>query len=105
RDEFDRVFRADVRCRLVLFRYRDVKKDPREAVELGSAEFRPSFGRRQTFEVERFLGSTTPGANFAIGNGLGVAVVVEKRTPGKTEVAGRAALQLHGVSLTFSPRE
>lgn len=61
-------------------------------------------GKRQTFEVERYLGSTTPGGTFPIGNGLGVAVVVEKRTPGKTPTAGRAALLLHGVGLDFSPR-
>jgi len=45
------------------------------------------------------------GANFAIGNGLGVAVVLEKKTPGRSAASGRAALHVHGVSLAFSPRE
>src|SRR5262245_59084275 len=79
REAFDALL-ADLTCRLVLFRFRDTKKDPREAVELASMEFRPAFGRKETFVLARFLGSTVPGANFAIGNGLGVAIVAEKKT-------------------------
>jgi hypothetical protein len=103
-EEFEKVFLANVRCRLVLFRFKNMNKDPREAGELASAEFRPSFGKTETFEVDRFLGSTVPGANFAIGNGLGVAVVLEKKTPGKTSV-GRAGVSIQGVTLDFSPRQ
>jgi hypothetical protein len=56
--------------------------------------------------VDRFLGSTTPGANFPIGNGLGVAVIVEKTSPGALQLGGResAYLRLHSVSLDFNPR-
>jgi hypothetical protein len=43
--------------------------------------FQPEFLRQGNqpgeFTLSEFLGSTTPGANFPIGNGLGVAVVVE----------------------------
>jgi hypothetical protein len=46
--------------------------------------------------------------NFAIGNGLGVGVVVEKNSPGALELPSsgphRAFLRLHAVSLDFSPR-
>ena len=69
---------------------------------------RRSSGRRsakaETFEVDRFLGSTAPGANFPIGNGLGVAVVVEKKTPGKLTASGRSGVQIHGVTLDFVPK-
>ena len=61
-----------------------------------------------TFEVNRFLGSTQPGANFPIGNGLGVAVVVEKTSPGALTLTGagphQALVRIHLVALDFSPR-
>jgi hypothetical protein len=49
-----------------------------------------------------------PGTNFPIGNGLGVAIVVEKKTPGRLLVskseASHAAIRIHKVTLEFSPR-
>jgi hypothetical protein len=100
-------FLANFTCRLVLFRFRDQNKDLREGDELASAEFRPAFGKPTRFQVDRFLGSTTPGANFRIGNGLGVAVVVSKKTPGalaaaKGNEARRAGLRIHSAALDFS---
>lgn len=109
RDEFEKSFLDNLTCRLVLFRFRDTKKDPRTAEELGSAEFRPSFGKTETFKVDKFLGSKIPGANFPIGNGLGVAVVVEKKTPGSLTLPKdephRAAIRVESVAIDFSPRQ
>jgi ribosomal protein S6 len=106
-DEFEKTFLPNFVCRLLLFRFRDTKKDPRVVEELASVEFRPLFGKTETFKVARFLGSTVPGVNFPIGNGLGVAVAVEKKTPGRLTIPGksrhRCALQIHSVSLDFSP--
>src|SRR5262249_44801397 len=106
-DEFEKTFLPNFVCRLLLFRFRDTKKDPRKVEELASVEFRPSFGKTEMFKVGRFLGSTVPGENFPIGNGLGVAVVVEKKTPGQLTTPGktlhRCALRIHSVSLDFSP--
>lgn len=106
-DEFKNVFLVDFICRLVLFRFRDTNKDPRNVDVLASAEFRPEYAKDGRFKVERFLGSSKPGANFSIGNGLGVAVIVEKKTPGslglsKNELR-RAALRIRFVTLEFSP--
>ncbi len=106
RDEFEKTFLANFACRLVLFRFTDMNKDVRAVSELGSAEFRPSFGTTATFKVDKFLGSTVPGANFSIGNGLGVAVVIEKRTAGALALpkgARRAAVRVESVALDFSP--
>lgn len=107
-DEFEKTFLAHFTCRLVLFRFRDMHKDPRTVEEMASAEFRPVFGKSEMFKVERFLGSTVPGANFAIGNGLGVAIVIEKKSPGPLSLPAnevhRAALRFQMVSLDFSPR-
>lgn len=106
--QFDSIFLANFTFRLVLFRFKDIGKDPRAVSELASTEFRPSFGRMESFTLDRFLGSTTPGANFAIGSGLGVCIVVEKKTPGQLVLPRinhpHAALRIDSVSLKFSPR-
>ncbi len=110
-EEFEKTFLANFACRLLLFRFRNMTKDPANVDELASAEFRLAFGKTETFTVDRFLGSKVPGANFAIGNGLGVAVVVEKKTPGRLTLPKtgphRAALRIHSVTLDFSeaPRD
>ena len=111
-DYFDKVFLANFSCRLVLFRFADIAKDPRRVQELASASFRPVFTEaataEQTFSVARFLGSTQPGANFPIGNGLGVAVVVEKTTTGiltlPREGRHRVLVRVHSAKLDFSAR-
>jgi hypothetical protein len=110
-DYFEKLFLAHFTCRLVLFRFTDVSKDPRGVSVLASADFRPAFSDGKMaadYTVERFLGSTQPGANFAIGNGLGVAVVIEKTSGGTLSFPGagphRAFVRLHSVSLTFNPR-
>jgi hypothetical protein len=104
---FERVFLANFACRLILFRYANVNKDPKNVNVLASADFRPTFGDTPTrYSVDRFLGSTTPGANFAIGNGLGIGIVVEQTSAGALQVpnATQAFLRVHSISLEFSPR-
>jgi len=105
------VFLANFTCRLLLFRFTDSSKDPRRVTVLASADFRPTFSDGKTagtYVINRFLGSTQPGANFAIGNGLGVAIVVEKTSPETLILSGpgphRAFVRIHSVSLDFSPR-
>jgi hypothetical protein len=108
-DEFDKAFLANMTCRLVLFRFQNINKDPRAVGELASTEFRPSFGKVESFKLDRFLGSTTPGANFSIGNGLGIAIVVEKKTPGQLTLpkdeSHRASLRIESVTLELNPRK
>jgi hypothetical protein len=110
-DYFELVFRPNFTCRLVLFRFANTSKDPRQAQVLASADFRPAFGNGReagSFSVERFLGSRQANVNFPIGNGLGVGVVVEKTTAGPLQVSGpgphRAFVRIHSVALEFSPR-
>lgn len=108
-EEFDKNFLANMTCRLVLFRFQNINKDSRTVSELASAEFRPTFGKTESFKLDRFLGSTTPGANFSIGNGLGVAIVVEKKSPNPLTLpeneSHQAALRIETVTLNFSPRQ
>jgi hypothetical protein len=105
---FERVFLANFTCRLLLFRFANTAKDARDAQVLTSTTFRPRFGEEAAFTVDSFLGSTIPGANFSIGNGLGVAVVVEKTSPGTLQLSERgpqqAFVRIHSVSLEFQPR-
>ncbi|MGV2339277.1 MAG UNVERIFIED_CONTAM: hypothetical protein LVR18_36460 [Planctomycetaceae bacterium] len=54
------------RFRLVLYRFQNMQKDPRAIQELASVEFRPRAGEVVEFVLERFLGSTTPGAIFRL---------------------------------------
>jgi hypothetical protein len=110
-DEFINGWQANFTCRLVLFRFRDTQKDPRVAIELTSTEFRPAYGKAGRFTLDRFLGSHGSGVNFPIGNGLGVAVIVEKKTPGPLILRRRevhlAAIRIRSVELAFSavPRD
>jgi hypothetical protein len=105
-EEFNGTFLANMSCKLLLFRFRDMNKDPRNVDVLAAAEFQPSFGKTQTFQVDRFLGSKVGGVNFPIGNGLGVAVVIEKKTAGPLTIPGnesrQAFLRVHSVALDFS---
>ncbi len=93
--------------KLSLFRYSTQAKDATQVQELASERFTPSFdvaGKCQTFTLASFLGSTTPGANFSIGNGLGVAVTIEANAA----AAGvDAHLRIESVELEFTgkPRD
>lgn len=108
-EDFEAKFLANFRCRLAFFRFQDMRKDPRAVSELASLDFRPALGKSQDFVLDRFLGSTTPGVNFAIGSGLGVLIIVEKYTAGRLHIpasAGcHAALRIEAVRLDFSPRQ
>jgi len=113
-ESFQQEFAACFTCRLTLFRFNTMAKDPTDATDLGSENFVPTFdekGKPQEFTISKFLGSTQPNVNFSIGNGLGVAVVVERHAaaPGiGPAAAGGAAhevyLRIDSVSLEFNPR-
>ncbi len=80
-------------CRLVIFAFRDLKKNHAEHEPFVSAEFRPAWSpagepNYQRFEVAVTLRSQDGGANQT-GRGIGVAVIVEKQTPGELELSPR----------------
>ena len=106
-DEFERTVRSHARLRLVLFRFHNMHKDPRAVTELASVEFRPVVGESGEFVLDRFLGSTTPGANFSIGSGLGALVALEITQPLTlpAEQASQIAIRVESVELSFQPRQ
>jgi hypothetical protein len=107
-EAFARWFQGPFVCRLMLFRFANMSKNALEAEELASTPFQPTFlqagDQPGEFTLSRFLGSTTPGANFPIGNGLGVAVVVESKSPLAAVRGETAYVQIHSVKLAFEPR-
>ena len=97
REDFDRLFANPFRCRLIFFRFNQPSKSARERTELASVEFVPSFRDDgsliwQTIKLEAML-APTPGGNFTFGLGVGVALLVERKsegplvTPSKSEAA------------------
>ncbi len=77
-----RAFLNQYACRLTLFRYNDSEKNPMRRTEFHSQTFVPPHAVEdhpdyRWFELTHHLDSPGPGQNFPIGNGYGVAVLVE----------------------------
>jgi hypothetical protein len=92
--------------RLVIFGYKDTKKDPRQVREFASIAFRPTpDGEPREVSLAADLKSQDDGA-FQLSQGVGVAVVVERINsgPGAPETAAGAFLRIDSVGLTFDPR-
>jgi hypothetical protein len=115
-DFYEKVFRKNFTCRLVIYRYNELTKNPTQRQEFISEPFQPPFAstkstqpKTQRFKIEKRLDSAKPGQNFPIGKGFGVAVIVEKTSPGTLTVpangtANRAFLRIDSVQLEFNSR-
>jgi hypothetical protein len=97
------TFAKHFTCWLTIFRFADVSLNPMNIQDLGTVEIKPGRETKE-YSIQRFLGSTTPGANFAIGNGLGVAISVRKDSPGDLAAQNAAHLHIESVALRFSAR-
>jgi len=107
------VFSKHFVCRLKIFGYADDSKSPRNIREYASVVFQPPFApsgapKYERFEVTRFLRSQDGGA-FELSLGIGVAVVVEKVTPGvlnlaEAAIAHQVFIRLDDVQLDFNAR-
>ncbi len=109
---FEQEFLKNFTCRLTIFRYADMSKNVHQSQLLGQAAFQPEFSsakkpESRRFELSEFLGTTVGNANFAIGAGIGIAVVIEKTSPGAlTLPAGKTAhdafVRIDNVKLDFT---
>ncbi len=97
-------------CRLVLFGYRDLGKDATKGMrEFASLPMRPAFADRpagyQKVTLTRRLRSQDDGAN-EIEMGVGLAVIVEKKTPGALTIpaGARAFVRIDDIEVSFTPR-
>jgi hypothetical protein len=105
-----REFLKHFTCRLVLFGYGDLSKDPTKGWrEFAGLPLRPPFADRpegyERFTLSQRLRSQDDGAT-EIEMGVGLAVVVEKVTPGELAVpaGARAFVRVDDVEFTFVPR-
>jgi hypothetical protein len=110
------VFLKHFTCRLVVFGYADAAKDPLRPNVFAAKPFVPAFangptGRYEAVELAVVLRSQDGGA-FQLSRGVGVAVVVEKTSPGDIDWAGlgsgagamHAFIRIDDVDLRFVPR-
>ncbi|MDA0834244.1 MAG: DUF1501 domain-containing protein [Planctomycetota bacterium] len=93
---YEQVFLKHFTCRMTIFRFANIQKNPEERSEFASVTFQPPFAKDasikpQTFEMSQVLDSPKPGSNFSIGTGLGIAVIVEKITDGVLELPAETA--------------
>ena len=103
-EAFHDLLLAHFACRLVIFGFADIKKDPRRIREYASSTFRPPFAAEaETFTLATVLRSQDGGA-MQLSQGVGIAIVLEKMTPGALLPSADAFLRIDGVELLFDPR-
>lgn len=104
------VFLKHFTCRLVIFGFLDLKKDHRQQRPFATLNFQPPWceddkPRYEKFQVAVKLRSQDGGA-METSRGIGVAVVVEKTTPGVLDLPAntRALVRIDDVELVFNAR-
>jgi len=115
---FRDVFLKNFVCRVAIFSFVDLKKDHRQQRTFATFDFQPSWcesavPRYEKFQVSAALRSQDGGA-METSRGIGVAISVEKVTPGVLELpAGNllngnlfsgAFIRVDDVELSFDPR-
>jgi hypothetical protein len=103
-------FQSDFRCRLVLFGYKNLSKDPtKDRREFAAIEFKPPLAKSAIDYTEvkltHRLRSQEAGAS-EIEMGIGIAIIVERATAGDLPVpAGqRFMVYVDDVEIQFDPR-
>jgi hypothetical protein len=94
--------------RLVLFGFRDLKKDPRQVREFASLAFTPTAEEEeaaQEVSLTAVLKSQDEGA-FQLSQGVGVALVADRITAGPLALdpSDSACLRVESFELSFDPR-
>lgn len=86
-ESFQRLFTNHFRCRLVMFQFSHPSKSAIHRQELASVEFSPTFvndldqAAWSVISLEKRM-APVPGVNFTFGLGIGVALIVERKTEG-----------------------
>jgi hypothetical protein len=92
--------------RLVIFGYRDTKKDPRHVREYASLVLQPAGdGAPQSVSLATVLKSQDDGA-FQLSQGVGVAVVAERTgvAAARLDPEAFAYIRIDSIELAFDPR-
>lgn len=109
RDALEQFFLKHFRCRLTLFRFNEASKSILKRTELASVEFTPAWldakqPTWQTITLEKQLAPAALGANFSFGLGIGVALIVERKTEGPVVVSadlGAAFVRVQRIDVEF----
>ena len=112
---YEQVFAKHFSCRIVFFQYLEQAKKPAQRRELATLDITPKFCDAAALSFEEFrltkqFMNATPGSNFSFGLGLGVAVIVQKTSPGVLQLPANAqeqsaVIRLAAVELTFRGKE
>ena len=103
---FQNVFAKNFRCRLVIFQFTHPGKSALHRLELASIDFTPEFSGNavgQVIQLEKML-APTPGVNFSFGLGVGLALIVERKTEGVLKLpaqSGDAFVNVHRMEVQF----
>ncbi len=107
---FERVFADEFKMQLILYRYSESTKNPMLATTLATQEVRPAFldpkgAGPSRFELKTDLDSGKPGRNFAVGRGLGVAIVIEQQAAQPSDHGDDFALvRIFAADLSYTHR-
>ncbi len=107
------LFLKHFACRLLIFGFVDLKKDHGQQRVFASVDFQPTWCEAGALRYERHQVAATlrsqDGGAMETSRGIGVAVVVERITPGELELPSsiadaRAFIRIDDVELTFDAR-
>lgn len=109
KEQFNELFLKHFRCRLTLFQFAQPTKSVLQRRELHSLEFAPTFldpskPEWQTITFEKHLAPAAIGANFSFGLGIGVALIVERKSDGPLTISpelGDVFLRVQQVQIDF----
>ena len=111
KEHFDQYFKPHFTCKLVIYRNADATKNALLMKPAESMEFKPEYAEGPDFKVQKFvlaklMDSRVPNVNFSVGLGFGIAVIIEKTSPGILELPENfsAFIKVDETSLVFNPR-
>ena len=111
KEHFDQYFKPNFTCKLVIYRNADVTKNALLMKPAELMEFKPEYAEGPDFKMQKFvlaklMDSRVPNANFSVGLGFGIAVMIEKTSPGILELPENfnAFIRVDETSLVFTPR-
>ena len=111
REHFEQYFKPHFTCRMVIYRHSEATKNALLMKPAESIEFKPEFFegpdlKTQKHVLAKLMDSRVPNVNFSVGLGFGIAVIIEKTSPGVLELPEnfRAFIRVEDTSLVFTPR-
>lgn len=111
KEHFDQYFKPNFTCKLVIYRNADATKNALLMKPAELMEFKPEYSEGPDFKVQKFvlaklMDSRVPNVNFSVGLGFGIAVMIEKTSPGILELPENfnAFIKVDETSLVFTPR-